>query len=306
MRTIFIKTLTDLAKKNPDIMLLTGDLGYSVLENFIDTFSSQFVNAGMTEQSMTGIAAGLAMENKIPVLYSIIPFITMRNFEQIRNDICYQNLNVKIVGTGTGFSYGPYGHTHHALEDIAILRTLPGLTIFSPSDPVETAFVTKQAFKIAGPVYIRLGKTSQIINSRYDKLQFAKGSVVTEGSDISILSTGTMVPVAVEVASLLSKKGFSTRVVSMHTLKPFDHNIVQECVKKTKALFTLEEHHVIGGLGSMVSEGLAEYGRPVRFKRLGVQDRFTDTIGTSEYMRTQNNLAVGQIKDRILKIMQTI
>lgn len=301
MRVAFVNTLFDLAKKDKNILLLTGDLGYSVLESYMEELPRQFLNMGVAEQNMAGVAAGMAMEEKTPFIYSIVPFTTMRNFEQIRNDICYQNLNVKIVGTGAGFSYGPYGHTHHGLEDVGILRTLPNLTIFSPADPIETAFVTKKAVAIKGPVYIRLGKAGEPkVHSGKPRLVIGKGTIITDGEDIALLATGTMVYRALQVSEKLYKLGLRAQVISIHTIKPFDTKLVLNLVKKTKPIFTLEEHSIIGGLGSAVAEVLAENGLSTIFRRIGVLDRFTKVIGNQEYMRRANGLSVGQIKKTIL------
>ncbi len=305
MRIAFVNTLYESAQKNKDIMLITGDLGFSVFENYIKNLPKQYLNAGVAEQNMTGLAAGLAMEGKIPFIYSIVPFVTMRNFEQIRNDICYQNLNVKIVGVGAGFSYGPYGHTHHGLEDIGVLRTLANLTIFCPGDPIEVEFVTRQTLKIKGPVYIRLGKAGEpVIHNTKSKLEVGKGAMITDGKDLTIIATSTMLYRAFEVSKNLTKKGLSVRVVSMHTLKPFDSDIIISSAKKTRAIFSLEEHSVIGGLGSAVSEVLAENSISTKFKRLGVPDRFTKVIGNQEFMREANNLSVDQIVNTILRYVK--
>ncbi|MBI3985217.1 MAG: 1-deoxy-D-xylulose-5-phosphate synthase [Candidatus Levybacteria bacterium] len=305
MRTTFLNTLYQLAQNNKDIMLITGDLGFSVFEKYIEKFPRQYLNAGVAEQNMTGLAAGLATEGKTPFIYSIVPFVTMRNFEQIRNDICYQNLNVKIVGVGAGFSYGPYGHTHHGLEDIGVLRTLANLTIFCPGDPKEVEFVTRQALKIKGPVYIRLGKAGEpVIHNTKSKLEVGKGAIITDGKDLTIIATSTMLYRAFEVSKILAKKGFSVRVVSMHTIKPFDSNIVIDSAKKTRAIFSLEEHSIIGGLGSAVSEVLAENSFSIKFKRLGVQDRFTKVIGNQEFMREANNLSIDSVVNTILRYVK--
>jgi len=161
MRTAFIKTLTEIAEEDKDVFLLTGDLGFSVFEDFEKKFGERFINIGIDEQNMTGIAAGLALENKKVFTYSIIPFATMRCFEQIRNDICYQNLDVKIIGVGAGLSYGPAGMTHQAIEDISILRTLPNMTVICPGDPIETRKAVRQSMNLSGPCYIRLGKKGE-------------------------------------------------------------------------------------------------------------------------------------------------
>ena len=302
MRIAFVNTLQELAEKNKNIMLLTGDLGYSVFERYIKLFPKQFINMGVSEQNMTGVAAGLAIENKIPFIYSIVPFVTMRNFEQIRNDICYQNLNVKIIGVGAGFSYGSYGHTHHGLEDIGILRILANLTIICPGDPIETELAVKKAIEIKGPVYIRLGRAGEaIVHDKRPKFSIGKGLIIKEGKDITIIATGNMLGIGLEVSKKLKNRGISVRLISMHTIKPFDSEIIIDSVKKTKAIFSLEEHSIIGGLGSAVSEVLAENNINTVFKRLGVSDRFTKEIGDQEYMRKVNGLSIGSIVEVILK-----
>ncbi|MFZ5845318.1 MAG: transketolase family protein [Patescibacteria group bacterium] len=302
MRIAFVTTLAEIARKNKWVMLLTGDLGFSVFEKFMAELPRQFLNMGVAEQNMTGVAAGLAMEGKIPIIFSIVPFATMRNFEQIRNDICYQNLNVKIVGVGAGFSYGPYGHTHHGLEDMGILRTLPNLVILAPGDPLEVKLATRAMLKYRGPVYLRLGKAGEPnVHLVAPIFTIGRGIVIREGKDISLLATSTLLYRGREVADSLENRGVKVRLVSMPTLKPLDGELIKECVKKTRAIFTLEEHSVIGGLGSAVAEALAEYGKPVIFKRLGVPDRFTKVIGNQEYMRRANQLAAEQIVVTIRK-----
>lgn len=296
MRNAFAKTLLNLAKKNKDIILITGDLGFSVFEDFINALPKQFLNAGVAEQNMTGLAAGMALEGKIPLIYSIIPFVTMRNYEQIRNDICYQNLNVKIVGVGAGFSYGTYGPTHCAVDDISILRSLPNLTIFSPADPREAEFVTLEAFKINGPVYIRLAKKGEpVISNNLPKL---------EKFDIAILAHGVILREAVEVSEKLTKKGYKTAVFSICKLWPFDKKLVINLSKKTKAIFTLEEHLTTGGLGSAAAEILAENPRKVIFKRLGIETLIPDLIGTRDFLNSAHGLSVLNIVKTIEKLMQ--
>lgn len=288
MRTTFAKTLLALAKKDPRIMLLTGDLGYSVFESWQQEIPGQFLNMGIAEQNMTGVAAGLAMEGLKPIIYSIVPFVTMRNFEQIRNDICYQNLNVKIVGVGAGFSYGPYGHTHHGLEDIGILRTLPGMVILAPGDPFEATLATQAMMKHTGPVYLRLGKAGEPnLHTNKPKFTIGKGIVMRDGKPVTIIATSTMLETAMNI------KGVN--VISMPTIKPLDEALIRTFAKKSKVLMTLEEHSIIGGLGSAVSEVIAESGIQVVFKRIGVPDRFTHTMGLQSHMRKANGLDVASI-----------
>jgi transketolase len=296
MRTAFVKTLYKIAKKNNKVVLITGDLGFSIFEEFKKDFPKQYLNAGVAEQNMTGVAAGMAMEDKIPFIYSIVPFVTMRNFEQIRNDLCYQNLNVKLIGVGSGFSYGPYGHTHHGLEDIGILRTLANITIICPGDPIETELAVLSSMKIKTPVYIRLGRAGEpYVYSKKPDFKIGKGIVVTEGKDITIFTTGTMLFRGMEVVRKLKEKKISSRLISMHTIKPIDKDIVINSINSTKAMFSLEEHSIIGGLGSAISEIVAEEGVETKFKRIGVPDRFTKVIGDQEYMRRANNLSVDEI-----------
>ena len=296
MRIAFFNTLFEAAKKDSRIILLTGDLGYSVFEPLAAALPRQFLNMGVAEQNMAGVAAGLAMEGYIPVVYSIVPFVVMRNFEQIRNDICYQNLNVKIVGVGAGFSYAAYGRTHHGLEDIGILRTMPNLTIFAPGDPVEVTWVTQAALVHRGPVYIRLGKAGEpVVHINPPRFQIGHGIVVYEGKDATLFATSTMLARGLEVVGELAKQNIRIRLVSMHTIRPLDHRIIIESAKKTQALFTLEEHSIIGGLGSAVAEVVAETGLRVLFKRIGASDHFTRVMGRQEFMRRANGLTVRQI-----------
>ena len=300
MRTTFVKTLLEAAKKDKRIILMTADLGFSVFEEFIEILPKQYINVGVAEQNMTGMASGLAMEGYIPFIYSIIPFVTMRNFEQIRNDICYQHQNVKIIGVGAGFSYGPYGHTHHALEDIGVLRTLPEMTIIAPGDPTEVKLATKAILTMKGPCYLRLGKAGEpILYETEPKFEIGKGIVLVEGNDVTVIATSTMVGRAMEVGKQLKKKGIETRVVSMHTIKPIDGDLIRRVVQKTRVMVSLEEHSIIGGLGSAVSEVLAEGGIGIPFQRIAVPDRFTKEIGFQEYMREKNGLGEEQIMKTI-------
>src|SRR5258708_175628 len=226
----------------------------------------------------------------------------MRNFEQIRNDICYQNLNVKIVGVASGFSYGTYGHTHHGLEDIGIMRPLANLVILSPSDPKEVEEATKWALKYKGPVYIRLGKAGEpVLNNKSYKFTLGKGNVLKKGSQAVILSTGAITINALNAAKELDKKGITTSVVSMTSIKPVDKKMIISLSKKMKVMVTLEEHSVIGGLGSTVSEILAENGNRISFKRIGVPDRFSKFSGNQEFMQKKNYISANDIVRVVLR-----
>lgn len=288
MRQEFINTLIKLAKKDNKVFLLTGDLGFSVLENFREKFPKRFFNMGVAEQNMIGVAAGLALSGKTVFVYSIVPFLTMRCFEQIRNDLCHQNLNVKLVGIGGGLSYGPLGYTHHALCDIAIMRVLPNMKVFAPGDPFEAERVAEIAAFSEGPAYIRLGKSNEPkIHPKSLHFNIGKGIVLRNGRDITIFATGNMLYSAKLVVDKLSGKNIDARLVSMPTIKPLDKNIILKAAKETKAIFTIEEHGLIGGLGSAVADILsANNTNNIIFKSIGVNDEHAGVVGGQNYLRS--------------------
>lgn len=302
MRNTFVRTLYELAVKDKRILLLTADLGFSVFEEFIETLPGQYFNMGIAEQNMTGVAAGLAMEGYIPVIYSIVPFVTMRNFEQIRNDISYQKLNVKIVGVGAGFSYGPYGHTHHGIEDIAVMRSIPEMTVIAPGDPVETRLATTAMMEHIGAAYLRLGKTGEsVLHQKEPEFEIGKAIIMAKGTDITLIGTSTMLDTTMKVCARFQSDGISVRVLSMHTIKPIDVHAITESVEHTGTIVTIEEHGIIGGLGSAVAEVIAEYGKSVAFIRFAVPDHFTKVMGNQEYMRHANGLSIDDIYESIRK-----
>ena len=288
MRQAFINTLIKLAKKDNRVFLLTGDLGFSVLENFREKFPKRFFNMGVAEQNMIGVAAGLALSGKIVFVYSIVPFLTMRCFEQIRNDLCYQNLNVKLVGTGGGLSYGSLGSTHHALCDIAIMRALPNMKVLAPGDPFEAERVAEIAAFSEGPAYIRLGKNNEPkVHLKSLSFDIGQGIVLRNGNDITIFATGNMLYSAKLVVDKLLVKNIDARLVSMPTIKPLDKNIILKAAKETKAIFTIEEHSLIGGLGSAVAEILsANNVNNIIFKGIGVNDEYPRVVGGQNYLRS--------------------
>jgi transketolase len=297
MRSAFMRTLVELAEKDDRINLLVGDLGFGVVEPFAEKFPSRFVNAGVAEQDMTGIAAGLALCGKIVFTYSIANFPTLRCFEQIRNDVCYHNANVKVVSVGGGLAYGALGVTHHATEDIAVMRTLPNMTVVAPGDAFEAELATRALVAQQGPAYLRLGRSGEP-RVHWDGLDFQLGKSVrlTEGSDITLIATGTMLYTAVQVAERLSQDGIQARVLSMHTVKPLDAEAVHAAACETGAIVTIEEHSILGGLGSAVAEILAEHPEfRVPFKRLGLPPTFTSLVGSQDYLKEAYSLTVGGI-----------
>lgn len=304
MRTIFADTLIKIAEKNPRICLLTGDLGFSILEKFQRRFPDRFFNMGVAEQNMIGVAAGLAMEGKIVFVYSISPFITMRCLEQVRNDICFQNLKVRLIGVGAGVSYGTAGNTHYALEDIAVMRSLVNMTVMAPGDIKETEAVIKTSIEHNGPVYIRLGKDETSVHSSLANFKIGQGIVVNKGTDAVIIAAGTMLHTAKKVGEMLKDKGFSVSVVSMPTIKPLDKKLIKKLILKVKAIFTVEEHSVIGGLGSAVAEVIADSGKKILFKKFALPDKYICDYGSREYILKKNGLLPQQVLKKTLFFLQ--
>jgi len=301
MRTAFINTLTELAQKDEKIYLLTGDLGFSVFENFAKKFPERFLNCGVAEQNMMGVAAGLALSSKKVYVYSIVPFVTLRCLEQIKNDICYQNLDVKIIGVGGGLTYGSLGATHHAIEDIAILRALPNMTVLCPADSIETEELILKSYQTKKPTYIRLSKKGE--KSVYDtkpQLEIGKPSVIKEGKDGVLVTTGVQVRPCMGVVEKLKESGLDFKLISLHTLKPINRESLLKEIKKIKRIFVLEEHSIIGGLGSIVAEILAESDWQGDFKIIAIPDEYATETGSAEYFRKKYQLDTEEITTRIL------
>lgn len=307
MRTSFIQTLMNLAKVDERIFLIVGDLGYSVVEPFAKEFPKRFVNVGVAEQNMTGIAAGLALCGKIVFTYSIANFPTLRCLEQIRNDACYHNANVKIVAVGGGLAYAALGMTHHGTEDMAIMRALPNMTVVAPGDPVESALATRAIVEHSGPCYLRLGKTGEpTIHHTVPNFQIGKAITVRDGDDVTLIAIGGILYNAVRAAEQLAQQGIQARVVSMHTLKPLDAEVVLAAAQETGAIITIEEHSIIGGLGSAVAEVLAELNHSsIFFKRLGIKDEFCSQVGSREYLMESYSLSVEGIVKSLMGWLKT-
>jgi transketolase len=264
----------------------------------------QFLNAGVAEQNMTGLAAGMALSGKIVFTYSIGNFPTMRCLEQIRNDVCYHEANVKIVTVGGGFAYGPMGVTHHAIEDLAVMRAIPGLMVVAPGDPVETRAATRAITAHPGPCYLRLGKAGEpTVHPGPIEFQLGKAIRFREGRDLTLISTGGMLQTAAKAAERLATQGIQTRVLSMHTLKPLDESAVLAAARETGCIATLEEHSVNGSLGSAVAELLAEtWDVKVPFKRIGMPPIFSPHIGSQEYMLQKHGLNDEAVAAVLLKL----
>ncbi len=306
MRDHFVETLTEEVRNNRNIFLITGDLGFGVLNNFAKEFPNHYINAGIAEQNMTGIATGLGIEGKIVFTYSIGNFNTLRCLEQIRNDACYHDANVNIVSVGGGFSYGPLGYSHHATEDIAIMRAIPNLKVFVPSDLWEVQEITKKVIELGGVNYIRIDRsTSERIIEKENYFEIGKARVLTDGTDFTIIATGGIVGVAINAQRELEKEGISIKVVSMHTIKPIDRQVIIESSLKTGGIITLEEHSIIGGLGSAVSEVIMQDGNcyPKKFKMIGLESKFSTVVGSQNYLREINNIDTKSVVKEIKTLL---
>lgn len=286
MRNHLINKITELAEEDKNIILITGDLGFGVLESFQKKFPKRFINAGIAEQNMATVATGLALEGNKVFIYSIGNFPTLRCIEQIRNDICYHNANVKILAVGSGFAYGTLGMTHHATEDLAIMRALPNMNVFTPCDFVSAEAVAEDLCKIQGPCYVRLERGGeQQVFIKDEKFVIGKLKELRKGSDIAIIAIGTVINEALKAADALKQQNKNISVYSVYSLKPLDEQEILSIAKKHKYILTIEEHQIVGGLGSTISEIIAENNVNVKIIRLGLNDEFTSVVGNQEYLR---------------------
>lgn len=307
MRNTIINGIHAAARENKDIVFLTGDIGYSVIEKFVAEFPDRVLNTGIAEQNMIGVAAGLALAGKKVFVYTIVPFATMRCFEQIRVDMCYQNLDVTIVGIGGGYAYGTLGTTHFGLEDLTLMRSLPNMKVVAPADPLETERLFPQLLSVGGPCYIRLNRGGEKTFTENAPLpQLGVGSVLKTGNQVTIFSIGAITEVALEAASLLEKENIDVEVVHMHTLKPLDKEIIKDRAGSRKAIVTLEEHTIIGGLGSAVAEVLAEIASAAPFHRIGVEDHYYPAIGKQDFLRAQAGLSAAAVVEKIKGLIKQV
>ena len=275
---IYGQVLCELGEKHPKIVGLTADLAKSTkIGLFQEKFPERFVNVGIAEQNMFGIAAGMAKTGLLPFVSTMAAFASMRAAEQVRTDICYQNLNVKIIATHGGVSFASAGTTHHATEDVAIMRSFANMTVIVPADGIETANAVKAAVTHPGPVYIRIGRGFEPTfykNENYD-FEIGKAVEVREGTDITVIAMGITVLQAAEAAGFLAKNdGLSVRVLNIHTIKPIDKEAIMKAVTDTRRIVTVEEHNVLGGLGTAVADVIAESGKGCAFTKVGLQDEF--------------------------------
>ena len=297
MRKAFNKELLKIAAERNNIFMILADIGYGEIEPFAESFPDRFINCGVAEQNMTGVACGVAMEGNTAITYSIANFPTLRCLEQIRNDVCYHNADVKIVIIGGGLAYGPLGISHHSTEDLAIMRALPNMVCLAPCDIPEAIAATKAMMAYRGPVYFRCGYKGEkdIHEKPIENFQFGKAIEVLPGSDVTVFFTGTIGYNAKLAVKEAEASGISCRLVSMPCIKPIDREAIIAAAQETGAILTVEEHQLSGGFGSAVAEVLAESGVPCRFKRLGLPDVNVSKIGSQDYLRDEYGLGVADI-----------
>ena len=295
MRTEFINKLVELAKKDDRIWLITPDLGFGVLEPFEAEFPRRFINAGIAEQNAVGMAAGLAASGKIVYVYSIAPFVYARPFEQVRVDVAYQELPVKLIGVGGGLAYGFLGATHHSTEDLAVMRALPNMTVMAPGSINEAIGAAEISAKHKGPMYIRLGNRGEP-DLGYP-IELGKFAPVSKGKGATLIATGGILETAKEIADA---NGWS--LLSAHTLKPLDTEAILKLLKAGEPIITLEEHNIIGGLASATSDVIATSGTAARFLPLAIPDKFSHTVGSQKFIR--DHLGLGNLEQRIKEFLK--
>lgn len=309
MRDTFVKTLIEEAKKDKNIELITGDLGFGVLKPYFEQLPNQFTNAGIAEQNMTGVAAGMALCGKTVFTYSIGNFPTLRCIEQIRNDCAYPHANVKIVCVGGGFVYGSLGMSHQATEDIAMLRALPEVTVVCPGDLVEAAEATKAIAHTPGTVYLRLGRGGEKrVHNKIDNFQIGKAIKIREAKadfnkKVALFSTGAILDEVTEAAGILEKEGIGVEEYSFHTVKPIDKDVILDCANRYDYIVTVEEHNVIGGFASAVSEVITDSDENVRLIKIGLNDEYCSKVGNQKYLRAQYGMTA---QDIVNKVKETV
>lgn len=305
MRDRFVSTLIGLAKEDPNVHLVTGDLGFGVLKPFWERFPDQFTNAGIAEQNMTSFAAGMALEGKTVFTYSIGNFPTLRALEQIRNDCAYHEANVKIVCVGGGFVYGALGMSHHATEDLSIMRALPNVTVMAPSDPTQAQLATEAIYARPGTCYLRLGRGGEPdLGSTRDGFRIGRAMPVFDGADIALLFTGAIGDEVLQARGLLASDGIEAAVIAFPTVKPIDASTISDLAYRYPVLVTVEEHNVVGGFGGAVAEVLAELPNPrARLIRVGLDDRYSSVVGSQKYLRDVYGMSAKKIADQVREVV---
>ena len=301
MRDAFAAEMSELAARDERVVLLMGDIGNRMFDGYKSRFPSRFMNAGIAEANMISVAAGMAMCGLRPVAYTIAPFITTRCLEQIRVDLCYHQMPVVFAGVGAGLCYASLGSTHHACEDIALLRVLPNMTVLCPGDPVEVRLALRAALRHEGPVYLRLGKKGEpVVHREEPAFVIGRGIVMRPGEDLCLISTGNVLPLVIEAGQTLEARGISTQVVSLPTVKPLDEALLEDVFGRCRVVATIEEHSLLGGLGGSVAEWLADRPAPrARLCRIATADAFVHEAGEHDHARELTGLTVASIVERV-------
>jgi transketolase len=302
MRHAFAKALYDIAESDERIVLMTADLGFMVLEDFAQAYPSRFYNVGVAEANMIGLATGLAASGYIPFVYSIATFASMRGYEQIRNGPILHQLPVRVIGVGGGFEYGHAGFTHHALEDLAIARVQPGLAVVAPADHLQASVAIRLTYDLPGPVYYRIGKREDYVLPGLDgRFRLGRAEVVREGSDILIVTLGSISAEVVQAANKLAENGVGTTICVVSSLRPAPYGDLSDLLERFPVSLTVEEHYTEGGLGSLVCEIAAETGANCRIIRCGVRDLPASVCGSEGFLREANGLSAEGICQTALK-----
>ena len=306
MRDAFVRTLIEIAKENENIELITGDLGFGVLKPYWEQIPNQFTNAGIAEQNMTTVAAGMALEGKTVFTYSIGNFPTLRCIEQIRNDCAYHKANVKVICVGGGFVYGSLGMSHQATEDMAILRALPDVVVLAPGDAKEAEAATRAIATYPGTCYLRLGRGGEkTIHESLDNFEIGKAIKVKDGKKIAIFSTGAIFEEVQGAYDILCKKGYLPAIYTFPTVKPIDQEVIKACARDFELIVTCEEHNVIGGFGSAVAEVLSEMKQRKAYQlRIGMNDEYATIVGNQKYLREQYGMSSEKIAEKIQKELE--
>ncbi len=307
MRDAFMAALTEQAQQDSRVNLIIADIGFKVVDDFVAKMPDQFLNVGIAEQTMIGVASGMASLGKRPIAYSLGNFPTIRCLEQIRNDLCYHDLDVTVVSVGAGLAYGTLGYTHHTVEDIALMRALPNMKVYSPADALECRAVVELLPTTPGPKYIRLGKNKEPrIHEVQPDLSTGAPVLVREGSDVTLIVVGPIVTQAIEAADALAKQGVSVRLLTCPVIKPLNIAAIRDAAAGTAGIVTLEEHTLMGGFGSAVLEALAVNGWRIPVLPLALNDAAAATVGSQEYLREHNGLATDSVIARIADFTSSV
>lgn len=305
MRTRAIATLVELAKNDPNVVLITGDLGFGVLKPYWEAVPEQFINAGIAEQNMTGMAAGMALEGKTVFTYSIGNFPTLRCIEQIRNDCAYHGANVKVICVGGGFVYGSLGMSHHATEDISMLRALPDVTVLTPADADEAEAAVRAMYKTPGTFYLRLGRGGEpMVRERLEQFEIGRALPVCDGKRVALLSCGAIFDEVQGAIDILCEDGITPAAYTFPTVKPIDKDCIRDLAERFELLVTVEENTVIGGFGSAVAEVLADLSQHARLLRVGIEDTYSCIVGTQKYLRDHYGMSAAKIAQRIKETLK--